>query len=323
MPQLIDKFIRYNSRPDQSPLELSPYFIASFERAVARGDIAENQAALFESIVNNLSIYRKKNNLENVVIGISGGIDSALVAALFKAAGWSVAGILLPINQNEAETDRGMELVDHLGISHRIVDLTAMYGEVQWQLSSKGLQLITEDKPKADAIRRGNMKARLRMITLYELAAQSGGLVASTDNFSELFSGFWTLHGDVGDLAPVQSLTKSWEIPYLADSLGIPKSIIEAAPTDGLGIDNGDEAQFGYTYAQADLLILDILAGYEYEDNKDDTQPSIEDRKIIKAVLTKVKKTAFKRANPTNLPHPESGNRRYEELSLLDNKLRK
>ena len=62
------------------------------------------------------------------------------------------------------------------------------------------------------------------MATLYNMAASHGGLVAGTDNYSELTAGFWTLHGDVGDISPIQSLLKSWEVPYLAKSLGVPRS---------------------------------------------------------------------------------------------------
>lgn len=318
MTQLKDTFFRYNSRPGSEPFNLSPYFMASLDRAIDNSEIAFDADKQITYIVNRLKEYRKDHNIEDVVLGVSGGIDSAVVAALFKEANWNVTGYLLPINQEPTETERGMELVEHLGIDHKIIDLSEMHDAVQWEFLTKGVTLISDAdlnraSTKADAIRRGNVKARMRMLTLYELAAQKRGLVASTDNFSELAAGFWTLHGDVGDVAPIQSLTKSWEVPQMAEALGLPTSIVHAAPTDGLGIDDGDEAQFGYTYAQADLIVLDLI-------NNTLTPNGMckEDERVTLAVKTRLKNSAFKRANPTNIDHPNSGSRRYERLAFLD-----
>ena len=316
MSNLKDTFFRYNTRPGSEPFTLSPYFMDSLDRAISNNDITFNADKQITYIVNVLKTYKEKHNLENVVLGVSGGIDSALVAALFKEADWNVTGVLLPINQEPTETERGLELVNHLGIDHKIVDLTVMNNEVQWQFLNQEVQAISyaHDGHKADLIRKGNVKARLRMLTLYELAAQKQGLVASTDNFSELAAGFWTLHGDVGDLAPIQSLTKSWEVPLLAEAIGVPNSVLTASPTDGLGIDNGDEAQFGYTYAQADLILLDLINNTLTPEGM-----TAEDLRISTAVQARLKNTAFKRANPTNIAHPITGQMRYNRLEFLDN----
>lgn len=291
--------------------------MASLDRAIDSSDIAFNSEAQITYIVNRLKEYREIHRIKEVVLGISGGIDSALVAALFCEAGWNVTGLLLPINQDPSETDRGLELVNHLGIDHKIIDLSRMYESVQWEYLTLGITPILHDaaldSDKAGAIRRGNVRARLRMITLYEMAAQRRGLVASTDNFSELAAGFWTLHGDVGDLAPIQSLTKSWEVPLMASTMGLPQSIIDANPTDGLGISNGDEAQFGYTYAQADLILLDLI-----NNTLTPNGLSAEDFSVVTAVKTRLKNTAFKRANPTNIEHPITGYKRYNRLEFLD-----
>ena len=177
-------------------------------------------------------------------------------------------------------------------------------------------ETISHDGLSDDKIRQGNIRARLRMITLYDLAQKHGGLVASTDNYSELASGFWTLHGDVGDVSPIQALTKSWEVPALAEHLGAPHEIVEAVPTDGLGIANGDEDQFGFSYLEFDIALFSILRREVNEDDLTD-----EDRAIVDAVADRVRSTTYKRTNPFNLDHPIDSSR-YDELSKLDNYLR-
>lgn len=307
---------KYNTR-DNSDFQLSPWFEASLDRAIARGDFQEDLTETKNGIVNYLTEYKKQNSVDTVVIGISGGIDSALTAALFKEAGYRVLGILMPISQNPAETERGRELVAALGIEHKEIDLTAPYDSLKRNFVACAIDRNIGGDTRAELVRAGNIRARLRMMTLYNIAAQEGGFVGSTDNFSELAAGFWTLHGDVGDVAPIQSLTKSWEVPALADLMGVPVSIIQATPTDGLGIAAGDEHQFGYTYAHQDLVLLDIL----HSSSEVDTECSEQDQQIIKSVRQRIRSTTYKRANPVNCAHPISGDWRYQQLSELDEQL--
>ena len=149
------------------------------------------------------------------------------------------------------------------------------------------------------------------MITLYNQASLHKGIVGSTDNFSELAAGFWTLHGDVGDVAPIQSLTKSWEVPALADELGVPESIISAVPTDGLGVANGDEDQFGFSYLEFDIAMFSLFNDFDIADLED------KDMSIINNVKQRIGSTVYKRFNPLNLEHPLDQNR-YTDLEQLD-----
>ena len=169
---------------------------------------------------------------------------------------------------------------------------------------------------KAEKVRRGNIRARLRMITLYNEAAKQQGIVGSTDNFSELSAGFWTLHGDVGDVAPIQSLSKSWEVPALADMMGVPQETGYATPTDGLGVDAGDEAQFGFSYLHFDIVLLGLLNNIFSLEGADEN-----DVAIIDSVKSKIKSTGYKRINPVNLRHPLRGNALYDALQMLDDNL--
>jgi len=320
--QIKKQYLAFNQRNKknvfpflQKPL-LSKWFDKQLDDAIDREDIMYDPEFVIQNIVTDLREYKYNHNIHNVVLGISGGIDSAVTAALFNEAGWHVTGVLMPIKQNPMETQRGLEVVKHLGIKSQTHDLTRAYEAMFDIFKDNAIDPDLGKQTKAAKVRAGNFRARLRMMTLYNIAAQQGGLVASTDNFSELAAGFWTLHGDVGDLAPIQSLSKSWEIPLIAQQLGLPKSVIEANPTDGLGIDAGDEAQFGFSYAQFDLVLFALLSSDLRLDGATD-----EDKAIVEAVENKIRSTAFKRTNPVNLDHPIHGDWRYENLAKVDNLL--
>lgn len=276
-------------------------------------------------IIHDLAAYRTEAGVSTVVIGMSGGVDSALTAAMFKKAGWRVIGVTMPIDQVQAETDRGVEACEALDIQHRHIDLTDSYNamlKTQFELDG-GIYFDNI----SSSIRRGNVRARLRMITLYNLASMNGGLVASTDNLSELTAGFWTLHGDVGDLSPIQSLTKSWEVPYLARLNGVPESTVRATPTDGLGISNGDEAQLGCSYLEWDILFFSIR---EALTRMGGDRPS--DREILEEVgvdaliypqfeafMRRMRGSWFKRRNPLNIQHAFQG--RFDMVEQIDERM--
>ena len=272
-------------------------------------------AAIKQVIVDDLEEYKATNFIEDVVIGMSGGVDSALTAALFKEAGWKVHGVTLPIHQKQAETDRGQEAIEALGIEGHSFDLSE-------QFDSMAKFLNLDDAQTYRALQRqGNIRARLRMMTLYTLAHEVGGCVGSTDNFSELAAGFWTLHGDVGDIAPIQSLSKSWEVPKLAKMLDVPQATIEALPTDGLGISNSDADQLGMNYLEFDIALFELLSLPRLDKNTIELYiNNITDNKakrIIELVYSRVSNTSYKRANPYNIEHPIYNNR-FVHLDMID-----
>ena len=238
-----------------------------------------------------------------------------MTALLFKEAGWDVTGVIMPIHQKPEETERGIEVCESRGLNFEYIDLSTAYDSMVSFYMDNNVDYNDEDT-KEQLMRKGNIRARLRMMTLYNLASKLGGCVASTDNFSELAAGFWTLHGDVGDISPIQALTKSWEVPALAEHLGVPQSVVDAIPTDGLGISNSDEDQFGFSYLEFDIALFALMRGGVVLDQLEEP-----DKKIIDAVSEKVRSTTYKRANPYNLLHPMDSSR-YDDLTKLDIYLR-
>jgi len=308
-------FYAYNKRGSKK-LKLSPYFEDCLDRHIERGDISEETIApIGMAIVQQLRDYSSKHRVHNVVIGMSGGIDSALTASLFKSAGYTVTGVTMPIHQDDAETERGIAACKALGITHVHFDLTKLFNYTVKYYKDADIDFakeLVDHNMQKQTVRKGNIRARLRMSALYNLASKQGGIVGSTDNFSELSAGFWTLHGDVGDVAPIQSLTKSWEVPMLASVQGVPQDIILATPTDGLGIDLGDEEQLGFTYAHLDLTLISTLHGDPQH------EPTMADQELVDSIIHRVGSTAYKRINPVNFGHPISANWRYQQLAGLD-----
>jgi nicotinamide-nucleotide amidase len=310
------EILRYSRQENMQPL--SNWFETALDELIAQ-DVYMDVNAVEDTgrkLVSGLISYAKKYNIHTVVLGMSGGVDSALTAALFKAAEWRVIGVTMPIHQNPEETQRGIEACKVLNLSYMHVDLTQQYEDL---LASVRDYDLTIDKPD-NAIRRGNLRVRSRMMTVYNIASMEKGLVGSTDNFSELAAGFWTLHGDVGDLAPIQSLLKSWEVPKLAEIYGVPASTVFAKPTDGLGISDGDEAQFGFSYLEFDIVLMK-LCQLTTDMNRNDFLASLEvpdtDLLKINRILDRIKGSTFKRSNPYNLEHPLQDNR-YAGLRSVD-----
>jgi nicotinamide-nucleotide amidase len=324
--QHLDEILQLSRQSLRGPL--SPWLAGRLREQVDMGQFLSpvDLQAVGERLVRQLVEYREQTGVSTAVLGMSGGVDSAVTAALLKEAGWRVVGYTLPIEQDPIETARGAEACHALGLEHLHLDLSQQYRDVVAGLASLDEELRVSDTEPLRT-RRGNIRARLRMVTLYDQAHRWGGLVASTDNFSELGAGFWTLHGDVGDLAPVQSLLKSWEIPWMARAYGVPESIWRAKPTDGLGIGAGDEAQIGATYLQWDVIVFAVVEALRRDPSltveelpealgaKEDPEAS----EAIAAVLRRLRTTWFKRINPIALDHPTSD--RMDMVDLIDDRL--
>jgi NAD+ synthase len=185
------------------------------------------------------------------VFGLSGGIDSAVVAALAKEAfPHHTLGIVMPCHSDAQDADDAHLVARHLDVPVCTVDLSSVYDLLVAQLGScqadfPGSQLAT-----------ANIKPRLRMTTLYGFANQLNYRVLGTGNRSEIVIGYYTKYGDGGaDLLPLGGLVKT-EVRELAAYLDVPRRIIDKPPSAGLWADQTDEAEMGLTYEELDAYLL-------------------------------------------------------------------
>ena len=193
--------------------------------------------------------------LNGAIVGISGGIDSAVVAHLIKRAfPKNSLGLIMPCKSNPKDMEDALKVVESCGIKHLIIDLTEthnlLFGEVEKQLKEKG-EWNEETARLGDA----NTRARLRMTTLYAVANNYGYMVVGTDNAAEWYTGYFTKYGDGGvDLVPLVHFTKG-EVREMARILGVPNEIITKAPSAGLWEGQTDENEMGTTYEMIDKYL--------------------------------------------------------------------
>jgi NAD+ synthase len=196
------------------------------------------------------------------VVGLSGGIDSAVVARLCQlATPGQVAGVIMPCRSDPRdEADAGL-VADAFSIPAVRVDLEPAYEALLAETRAALGALTPEMRPMVDdeagRVALGNVRPRLRMATLYFIANSLNYLVAGTGNRSELTIGYFTKHGDGGvDLLPIGHLLKS-QVRTLAKELGVPQTVIDKAPSAGLWRGQTDEAEMGLSYADLERYLSD------------------------------------------------------------------
>lgn len=239
-------------------------------------------------IVQWLSDYSEGSKTNGFVIGISGGIDSALTSTLCAKTGKPVICLNMPIHQHKAEYDRGHEHIDWLkknfkNVSSHEVELTETFKSISAVLPADIQDWLTM----------ANTRSRLRMTTLYAFACHNKMLVAGTGNKVEDFGiGFYTKYGDGGvDLSPIADLMKS-EVFALAKELGVVTSIQTAKPTDGLFADSrSDEDQIGATYDELEWAM-------NFLSNPGSFTKLTERQEIVLDIYTRMHKANQHKMNP-------------------------
>jgi NAD+ synthase len=243
---------------------------------------------VIDHIVNWLKHYSEQSRTNGFVIGISGGIDSAVTSTLCALTGKKVICLNMPIHQFKAEYDRGHEHIDWLkskfnNVSSHEVELTKTF-QAMGETLPPGIQ---------DWLTMANTRSRLRMTTLYAFACHHKMLVAGTGNKVEDFGvGFFTKYGDGGvDLSPIADLMKS-EVYGLAKELEIVNTIQSAKPTDGLFADGrSDEDQIGASYDELEWAMKFIA-------NPHDFSLLNERQTVVLDIYTKMNKANQHKMNP-------------------------
>lgn len=209
-----------------------------------------------DQIVKWLKTYAENAKVNGFVIGISGGVDSAVTSTLCAQTGLKVLCVEMPIHQAQSHVTRGKEHIEQLKL--RFPNVSSIEANLTDTFETfKTVVPENEDVAKLN-LALANTRARLRMTTLYYFAGIHGLLVAGTGNKVEDFGvGFYTKYGDGGvDLSPIADLMKS-EVFLLGHYLKITKSILDASPTDGLfGDDRTDEDQLGASYDELEWAML-------------------------------------------------------------------
>jgi len=243
-----------------------------------------------ERLTGHLVRFIKKelesSGLSKLVLGVSGGIDSTVVAYLSAAAigPANVTGVVLPYAQSNPDNIKDAEMViSRLGLNRRHVDITPM------------IDAYFKDHPSDDLTRRGNKMARERMSILYDISAELGALVIGTSNKSEILMGYGTLFGDLAcALNPLGNLYKT-QLRQLAEHLGVPPRVMGKAPSADLWAGQTDEGELGLTYEMLDILL------YQMVDRRLDSR-KLEKlgfaADLIQRVRDKIARNEFKRRLP-------------------------
>ncbi len=244
----------------------------------------EDHVALIESFIAH---QVKASGRKGVVLGMSGGVDSALVAHLCADAVGPERVLALGLPEGDGGDDLGdaRAYAEALGIGFRLVDIAPLVAPFEATLKPK----------KTDRIARGNLRARARMVILYFVANTESRLVMGTGNKSELLVGYFTRWGDGGvDFLPIGDLYKT-QVRAMARHLGVPDKIVDKVPTAGLWAGQTDEGELGISYDDLDRVLLGIELQMDTEAIAEKAGVALAEVRRIEALVAA---TAFKRKPP-------------------------
>jgi len=238
-----------------------------------------------KQLIDFLQEEVKKSGLNKVTVGLSGGLDSAVVAVLCKEAfGDNLNCVLMPSQfSSQSSSDDAIELCKKFDIKYETISIAPMVNAF--------INNMDEDK-----LRIGNFSARMRMSVLYDVSSREKSLVVGTSNKSELLLGYGTIFGDIAcAINPLGEIYKSDEFEF-AKVLGVTDAIINKAPSADLWEDQSDENELGYTYKQMDAVFKPMI---EENKSKDELLALGFKEELIDMLAYKIKANAFKGKLPT------------------------
>ncbi len=225
-----------------------------------------NTEKIVEYVVSWLKSYATNSKVNGFVVGVSGGIDSAVTSTLCAETGFPVLCVEMPIHQGKNQVTRAKEHISQL--KERFEQVSSIEVNLTNTFENFKNEVLPNEESNSTIISLANTRARLRMTTLYYFAGIHGYLVTGTGNKIEDFGiGFFTKYGDGGvDLSPIADLMKS-EVYLLAKALKVPNSIMNANPTDGLfGDSRSDEDQIGASYDELEWAMKQAKQGKSIAD---------------------------------------------------------
>lgn len=227
-----------------------------------------------------------RTGVSKAVIGLSGGVDSALIACLtVQALGPdNVMAVRMPYQTSAQESlDHAGLVIDVLGIHSETIDITPM------------VEPLFERRPEISVLRKGNIMARQRMVVVYDCSAEFGGLVIGTSNKTETLLGYTTQFGDnAAAIQPIGDLYKN-QVRQLAKAVGVPEPILTKPPSADLWPGQTDEGELGYSYDEVDQLLYLLV---DRRHRREDAVAQGFDEKLVRIVWERVRKTQYKRHLP-------------------------
>lgn len=240
-------------------------------------------AEIADYLVRFLNDEVRKTGLKRVVVGLSGGIDSAVVAILaHRAFGDDLLCVKMP---------------SHYSSQSSLEDADELCKKFDMRCVTKSIEKLLKayEDNEMDNLRKGNFSARMRMATLYDVSAEQSALVLGTSNKSELMLGYGTLFGDLASAVnPIGDLYKT-EVFELAHYLGVPASIVDKPPSADLWEGQSDENELGYTYAQLDAVLKRYV---EERASKEELLHEKFEQRLVDMIISRIYRNQFKRKMP-------------------------
>lgn len=289
--------------------------------------------------------YCVKNNIHFLVVGSSGGLDSAVTLGLAKMAcdlakdaGYPlfVVGLIMPCHSTPDSVRLGRMAIEKFGAHEVYIDLSSIFDEAMddgsvFKRTNAQLKDVVykagmteyftqNDWAWTERVAQGNIRARMRMMFgTYHVARMLRGMVLSTDNLSEFWMAFWTICGDVGDFGMIQQILKGLELYDIAEFIGVPEDILKAKPDDGLGIAGGDADQLGAEYPIVDRVMISLIQqGFDPDGSLDQEVPEVKGirQEVVLSIADRAVRGSFKRNGTITLTREQLGLPAIRDIKL-------